>query len=151
MMQVEEKADWLNNCTVTLATLLQEVISYSLDGWPELAEQVRELYRKPPPPEEPEDNKEFTELVGELLLQDEANSGDLKLMKDDIDKRSRKRLLQRKHDYQRERAAAAARKRGARKKRAAMHDVTAHTPQAAQVNPVQGHLASWQSPETKAP
>ena len=105
------------------ASLLEEVIGLSFEGEPALQEQARELYRKPPPLEVEEDDAEFTELVSELCLQDEANSGDLKMMKDDIDKKTTKRLLQRKHDFQREQAekkkarlARAAAKKKARKR-----------------------------------
>ena len=81
---------------------------------PEVALKVKDLYTKPPEPAGSDDEEEFDaetmELVTELMLQDEANGQDLKNFKDDIDRKTARRLVQKKKQYQREEAATRAQK-----------------------------------------
>ena len=88
--------------------LLSEVIKLALGDDQEAKQKVMDLYEKPAAEaetDEAEMDPETMELVTELILTDECNGSDLKSFKDDLDRKSVRRLMAKKRNYQREQAA----------------------------------------------
>ena len=97
------------DCKITEKELLSQVIELALGDEEEAKQKVRDLYEKPAAEAEPDDEAEMDpetmEFVTELMLTDECNGSDFKSFKDDLDRKSARRLMAKKRHYQREQAA----------------------------------------------
>ena len=104
----EDDHKWLD-CKISEKELREQVIDLAFYAEPQVAEKVKEFYTNPAPDAGSDDDGEMDaetmELITELMLQDECNGQDLKNFKEDLDRKSARRLVQKKRQYQRDEAA----------------------------------------------